>query len=257
MARPPKRTVDYFPHFVHHKKTLFILEETFGNDGYVFWFKLLELLGASDGHSYNLRTDSELKYLAAYTKLSEEKVIEILDMLSTLGAIDKELWEGKIIWCQKFVDNIADAYKNRVTDLPSKPNLTSQPTDNNTDGTSFDDVSYHENSQIIENDKITKPKKNELFESFWDVYPRKNGKKKALQVWEILKPTEELTERIIKDLEKRKLTWAWKEDGGKYIPNPVKYLEEERWTDEIGGINPPSSSSGSGRGPYMEDEEDD
>ena len=162
MARPPKRTVDYFPHFVHHKKTLFILEETFGNDGYVFWFKLLELLGASDGHSYNLRTDSELKYLAAYTKLSEEKVIEILDMLSTLGAIDKELWEGKIIWCQKFVDNIADAYKNRVTDLPSKPNLTSQPTDNNTDGTSFDDVSSHENSQIIENDKITKPKKNNL-----------------------------------------------------------------------------------------------
>ncbi|MCH8272468.1 MAG: DUF4373 domain-containing protein [Candidatus Marinimicrobia bacterium] len=257
MARPPKRTVDYFPHFVHHKKTLFILEETFGNDGYVFWFKLLELLGASDGHSYDLRAGAEQKYLSAYTRLSEEKIIEILDMLSTLGAIDKELWEGKIIWCQKFVDNIADAYKNRVNGIPSKPNLEGHTSHINTLETSFNDVSSYENSQIKENDKITKSKKNELFDKFWDVYPRKNGKKKALQVWEILKPTEELTERIIKDLNQRKKTWDWKEYEGKFIPNPAKYLEEERWTDEMGGINPPSSSSGSDRGPYMEDEEDD
>ena len=249
MARPPKRTVDYFPHSVHHKKTLFILEEMFGNDGYSFWFKLLEVLGASDGHSYDLRTDSQLKYLAAYTKLSEEEVIEILDLLATLEAIDKELWEDKIIWCQKVVDNIADAYKNRVKHLPSKPNLKGHTLNNNLDETSFNDVSSYENSHIKENDKITKTKKNVLFEKIWNAYPKKNGKKKALQVWEILKPTEELAERILKDLNQRKKTWAWKEDEGKYIPNPAKYLEEERWTDEMGGINPPSSSSGSERGP--------
>lgn len=45
MARPKKQTVDYFPHFVKGGRTIFILENKFGNDGYAFWFKLLEILG--------------------------------------------------------------------------------------------------------------------------------------------------------------------------------------------------------------------
>jgi len=48
MARPNKQGVDYFPHFVNHGKTMFILEEKFGNNGYAFWFKLLELLGKEE-----------------------------------------------------------------------------------------------------------------------------------------------------------------------------------------------------------------
>lgn len=49
MARPKKQTVDYFPHFVKGGRTIFILENKFGNDGYAFWFKLLEILGESEG----------------------------------------------------------------------------------------------------------------------------------------------------------------------------------------------------------------
>ena len=49
MSRPRKAVVDYFPHYVNHGKTLFILEQKYGNDGYAFWFKLLEMLGGSDG----------------------------------------------------------------------------------------------------------------------------------------------------------------------------------------------------------------
>ena len=45
MARPRKQTVDYFPHYCKCGRTIFILENRFGNDGYAFWFKLLEILG--------------------------------------------------------------------------------------------------------------------------------------------------------------------------------------------------------------------
>ena len=48
MARPAKLTVDYFPHIINQGKTIFIIENNYGNDGYAFWFKLLELLGATD-----------------------------------------------------------------------------------------------------------------------------------------------------------------------------------------------------------------
>lgn len=47
MARPTKTSVDYFPHMTHSGKTIAILEARWGNDGYAFWFKLLELLGDS------------------------------------------------------------------------------------------------------------------------------------------------------------------------------------------------------------------
>jgi hypothetical protein len=52
MARPTKQTVDYFPHDCHHGQTIYILEKRFGNDGYAFWFNLLELLGSSEGALY-------------------------------------------------------------------------------------------------------------------------------------------------------------------------------------------------------------
>ncbi len=56
MARPKKQTVDYFPHFVKGGRTIFILENKFGNDGYAFWFKLLEILGESEGIFLTLQT---------------------------------------------------------------------------------------------------------------------------------------------------------------------------------------------------------
>ena len=49
MTRPKKQTVDYFPHSCNHKKTIYILEERYGNNGYSFWFKLLEMLGNTEG----------------------------------------------------------------------------------------------------------------------------------------------------------------------------------------------------------------
>lgn len=121
MARPTKQTVPYFPHTVDHGKTLFILEQRFGNDGYAFWFKLLEILGKTDGHYLNLNDDTQWEFLVAKTRLCDSSCTEILDLLSKLGAINTELWEKRFVWCQKFVDNISDVYKKRKRELPEKP----------------------------------------------------------------------------------------------------------------------------------------
>lgn len=126
MARPKKQTVDYFPHFVNSGKTLFILEQTYGNDGYAFWFKLLELLGSTDGHYYDCRNTPAWKFLLAKTRVDEETAIEILDLLVELEAIDRELWEHKIIWSDNFVNNLVPVYSNRKAELPKKPVITSR-----------------------------------------------------------------------------------------------------------------------------------
>ncbi|MSU01886.1 Lin1244/Lin1753 domain-containing protein [Tissierella pigra] len=125
MARPKKETVDYFPHFVSSGKTLFILEQSYGNDGYAFWFKLLELLGNTDGHYYDCSNVPAWKFLLAKTRVEEEKAIEILNMLAELEAIDRDLWEEKIIWSDNFVNNLSPVYSNRKSDLPEKPVIAS------------------------------------------------------------------------------------------------------------------------------------
>ena len=131
MARPKKRTVDYFPHQCNHGKTMFILEQKYGNDGYAFWFKLLELLGTTEGHFLHLENSADWEFLQAKTRLYGDKCREILDLLAQLDAIDRELWEShRVVWSQNFVDGIAPVYRNRGVETPSKPSFyTRKPSD--------------------------------------------------------------------------------------------------------------------------------
>jgi len=114
MSRPEKNTVDYFPHFIESGRTMYIVEEKFGNDGYATWFKLLELLGRNDGHYLDFRDETQLMFIASKCKVNEEKLIEIIDTLVQLGDFSRNLWEDyKVIWNQKFVNNIQEAYRKR------------------------------------------------------------------------------------------------------------------------------------------------
>lgn len=121
MARPIKNTVDYFPHIIQNGKTIFILESKFGNDGYAFWFKLLELLGSSHNQVYDYNNSVDWEFLIAKTKVSEEKAHEILKTLADVGAIDGDLLAKKIIWCENFIKGIEDVYRKRKQNRPQKP----------------------------------------------------------------------------------------------------------------------------------------
>ena len=129
MGRPRKQTVDYFPHFVStDSRTRFILEQNWGNDGYAFWFKLLELLCRSEGHYYDLSEAANGKYLEALMKVDAETASNILDTLADLGNIDRDLWEErKVVWCQSLVDNLQDVYSKRTVSAPVRPFTEGQP----------------------------------------------------------------------------------------------------------------------------------
>lgn len=123
MARPTKATVDYFPHDTEHGKTLFILENTWGNDGYATWFKILERLGSSKNHVINMNDPGEAAYTAAYCKVSQDTLFAILDQCSALNAINPDLWRKKLIYSQNFVNNVTDAYRKRLEKLPSEESI--------------------------------------------------------------------------------------------------------------------------------------
>lgn len=122
MARPKRQTVDYFPHFVKGGRTIFILEDRFGNDGYAFWFKVLEILGDAEGHFYDCSNGSNWAFLLAKTHLTEEEANNIISVLIDLGKIDAELWaEKRILWVDNFVQNLVPIYSQRKVSLPEKP----------------------------------------------------------------------------------------------------------------------------------------
>lgn len=121
MSRTISNTVDYFPHFSKHGKTLFILKSRFGNDGYAFWFQLLELLSQTENHFYDCCKEEFWQYLLSYCGSNVITGTEILGMLAKLGNIDAGLWEKRVIWCQALVDNFTDIYKKRGRAKPSKP----------------------------------------------------------------------------------------------------------------------------------------
>jgi len=127
MARTQKDTVEYFPHDADASAgdTLTVLEGQFGNDGYAFWFKLLERLASSEGHFIDCSNSNKWQLLLARARVNQLQGVEMLKLLVEMGAIDKQLWEqDKIIWCQHLVDNVAEVYRNRRRDIPLKPHST-------------------------------------------------------------------------------------------------------------------------------------
>lgn len=122
MARPQKRTVDYFPHYATSGKTLLILQNEYGNDGYAFWFKLLSLLCKTDGQVYDYNNYASWRLLLAETQVSEDIADKILQILADIDAIDKDLHSHKVIWVQNLVDNLEDVYSRRTNgSTPRKP----------------------------------------------------------------------------------------------------------------------------------------
>lgn len=121
MARPTKQKVDYFPHYVKTGKTIYILEERYGNDGYAFWFKLLEYLCDSNGHFIDCRNQADWEFLLAKTHFEAKKAEDIISTLVTLGKIDADLWSKKIIWVQNLINNVSNVYDRRNGGMPEKP----------------------------------------------------------------------------------------------------------------------------------------
>jgi hypothetical protein len=114
MARTERENVDYFPFLCKEGPSMFIIETKFGNDGYATWVKILRELAVTNKHYLDLSTTQKIKFLAAKCRISETKLFEIIDELCDLEEINVGLWKDKkVVWCDKFIENIQDAYKRR------------------------------------------------------------------------------------------------------------------------------------------------
>jgi len=227
MARPIKKTVDYFPHQVGNGKTKLILQNEFGNDGYAFWFQLIELLCVSNNQVYDYNDPASWRLLLAETHVSSDLAIKILQLLADLNAIDSEQHKNNIIWCQNLVDNLELVYKRRATGTPEKPvNVSINP------------VNVNKSTQTIQyNTKLNKTKQEKEnvknnFITFWEAYPRKVAKVKAQASFEKINPDEKLLAIMIESIRRSNSSDEWQKSDGQYIPHPASWLNSRRWEDK-------------------------
>lgn len=95
-----------------------------------------------------------------------------------------------------------------------------------------------------ESESNVRAAREDLFDNFWQNYPKKVGKQAAQKAWDKLKPDEKLVETMLLALENQNKSAQWLKDGGQYIPNPATWLNQERWNDEL----PPATTNGVPKG---------
>jgi hypothetical protein len=124
MARPEKNNVDYFPFFCKEGKSMFYIEQKYGNDGFATWVKLLRELAVTEYHYLDLSKEINAMYLSAKCRV-DKQVLEciILDLVK-LGQFDEELWDDYcILYSEKFVNSVQDAYSRRTNEIVCKKTI--------------------------------------------------------------------------------------------------------------------------------------
>ena len=164
--------------------------------------------------------------IARETGLSVQKVRTALAILELQGIIKKSTTKSTNKFSYRTVCNY-DTYQdsNRSNNQQTNQQATSkQP-------------------QLRSNKK----EKNNisLFESFWEAYPRKVEKKKALIIWtRKIQPESGTFEKIMAALKEQKDSKEWLKDSGAYIPHPTTWLNGERWNDQYEQSKPKYDEQG-------------
>lgn len=110
----------------------------------------------------------------------------------------------------------SDSFVTNQPNQPHQPNQQYQTEPNRTAPTNPDELTLCETR----------------FAEFWKLYPKKVGKPACLKAWKKLKPNAELFEQIMASLQWQRESEQWNREGGRFIPNPLTWLNQGRWDSE-------------------------
>lgn len=177
MARPERKNVDYFPHYMNHGAKMKYLENKYGNDGYAVWYKIIERLAHSENHYVDLNDEIQITFLSDFCKVSEIVLLEIIEFLVKANWLHKKLWEKRVLFSGEFLASIQDAYERRKNECIKQQDIELMYLINSQE----DDVKAPENPQsIVKKTRVKKTKEDDVIPPppiFSDVlaYFKENG----------------------------------------------------------------------------------
>lgn len=76
-------------------------------------------------------------------------------------------------------------------------------------------------------------KREEMFEAFWNLYPKKLNRKQCFTAFCNIKGLKNEYPRIIEALKQDRESDQWQRNYGQFIPYPLTWLHQERWKRQI------------------------
>lgn len=84
---------------------------------------------------------------------------------------------------------------------------------------------------------------DDLFETWWREYPphKRKAKKAARSEWAKIRPAPNaaFVSRMIAVLQAQRKLYDWIKDGGRYVPDPERYIKKGRYLDEVADVTMP------------------
>jgi len=75
------------------------------------------------------------------------------------------------------------------------------------------------------------PSRHQMFEEFWEHYPKKKSKGDAEKAWKGISPDPQLFAAIIAAVNIQKQSKEWRRENGQFIPYPATWLRAKGWLD--------------------------
>ena len=113
------------------------------------------------------------------------------------------------------------------------------------------DKSANHTMTLVENKNKHNCEPDRQFDLFWQLYPRKAGKKATRKAWSDIKPDDVLFSSIMVALNAAVQYWQHQGISLKHIPHPSTWLNEERWDDEFPTAQPLGVDGGSHAVKYL------
>lgn len=180
------------------------------------------------------------EYLAKTTKLTDEEIGRLFRALmnyhanGTIANLDgRESIAFDFI--KEDIDNAEIAYQKKCDQASEnrRKGLINKTTNDNVRQRPSTPVNERDNNNINKiNVNDNKKEKDNLFDRFWSVYPRKTAKVEARKKFDKLNPDEKLLKIMINAVEQQKQSEQWTKDNGQYIPHPATWIHQRRWEDE-------------------------
>lgn len=122
MARPPKEGLDYFPHDTDsvNDEKIEALRALYGNDGYAFYFILLERIYRTSDQEINVSDAETIQILSKKIGIKEEEFSQILSTALKWGCFDKEKYEKDGVLTSNGIKKRADVVLQKRRQMREK-----------------------------------------------------------------------------------------------------------------------------------------
>lgn len=87
-------------------------------------------------------------------------------------------------------------------------------------------------------DGVASGRGNLGFEDFEAAYPKKVGAAAAARRWQRINPSQDLVRTMLAAIAVQAKTQRWLREEGRAIPDPAKWLRNQGWLDDLGGVLP-------------------